>query len=500
MKNKYKISVTTLAILAMNLLLASCDDEPGSVHTIEPTAKFSVEAEKMEAEQKIIFKSLSNDEDGFITSCQWNLGDGTTATGEKVEHFYAVGGEYTVSLVATDNTGSSGEAATKTITIADAPAAGSIEPEKVWSFDLPGKVHYSSPAIGDDGTLYIGFNQATRENGGPNLFAIKDGSKVWEHAFLEGSANKSDKVSSSPAISEDGSLYMASFYSRNIFKLNAGTGAVDGEFYTDARIRYSCPVFAADGTVYVGGYSKGGKGFYSVNAPLTTQNWVFQAGEDFNSTPAVASDGTIYVSSTNDYIYAVNPDGTEKWNAQYGTWSATAIAIGADETVYFAGETSTGGVLIAFNPADGTEKWRVDLPQKVSHGGPAIASDGTIYLGGYEEKLKAYNPDDGSEKWSYTANGAIEVVPAIDNDGNIYFGDKAGFFHVVNPDGEKQRKTIKIGDEIISSAAIDSNGIIYVAANEGEIGKVFAYRTDATGPASGGWPMYAKDAKHSGRK
>ena len=138
------------------------------------------------------------------------------------------------------------------------------------------------------------------------------------------------------------------------------------------------------------------------------------------------------------------------------------------------------------------------MPLKAGHGGPAIAADGTIYLGGYEEKMIAYNPD-GTEKWTYTAKGAIETVPAIDNDGNLYFGDLSGFFHVVNPSGLNLYRVTQLGDEIHSSVAIGSDGVIYVAVNQGEFGKVFALKTTATGLQTGGWPMFAKDAKHTGR-
>lgn len=478
----------------------SCDSDDvaaGRAVTQKPVADFSVTAEKFRAEEKIVFTDQSSDTDGFITTWAWDFGDGESSADQSPEHFYAKGGEYTINLTVYDNTGSASIVSSQTVSIEQ--SLSSTPPTELWSYTLEGKLNHSSPALSDDGTLFIGFNQAVRENQGPDFIAIKNGAKVWDQVFFEGSANKSDQVRSSPSISADGSVYTASFFSRKIFKLNASTGAINGEYNTNARIRYSCPVFAADGTVYVGGYNKAGKGFYALDASLNAMKWVFEAGEDFNSTPAIATDGTIYVSSTNDNIYAVNPDGTEKWRAVYGTWSATAIAIGDDDTVYFSGENGAEGVLIAYNPVDGTEKWRKALPAKANQGGPSIASDGTIYVGGYEEKMIAYNPD-GSEKWSYTANGAIETVPAIDNDGNLYFGDLAGFFHIVSPEGEKLWKVVKLGDEIHSSAVIGSDGTIYVAANDGDFGKVYAFKTEATGLANGGWPMYAKDAKHSGRK
>ena len=52
---------------------------------------------------------------------------------------------------------------------------------------------------------------------------------------------------------------------------------------------------------------------------------------------------------------------------------------------------------------------------------------------------------------------------------------------------------------INNAAAIGSNGIIYVAANQGDFGKVYALKTNAIGLQSGGWPMYAKDTRHTGR-
>jgi hypothetical protein len=51
-----------------------------------------------------------------------------------------------------------------------------------------------------------------------------------------------------------------------------------------------------------------------------TLKWVFTMpnGNPVLSSPAVGADGTIYIgtgvaTSTNDYLYAINSDGTQKW-------------------------------------------------------------------------------------------------------------------------------------------------------------------------------------------
>ena len=44
-----------------------------------------------------------------------------------------------------------------------------------------------------------------------------------------------------------------------------------------------------------------------------TQQWAFQTGDMVTSSPAIGTDGTIYVGSWDNYLYALDPDGTEKW-------------------------------------------------------------------------------------------------------------------------------------------------------------------------------------------
>jgi PKD repeat protein len=47
----------------------------------------------------------SSDVDGSITTYAWDFGDGSTATGEQVNHEFTVAGDYTVTLTVTDDTG-----------------------------------------------------------------------------------------------------------------------------------------------------------------------------------------------------------------------------------------------------------------------------------------------------------------------------------------------------------------------------------------------------------
>ncbi|MGB5623006.1 MAG: PKD domain-containing protein [Gammaproteobacteria bacterium] len=72
-----------------------------------------------EAGSAIQFAGSGSDQDGTIASYDWDFGDGNNGTGANPLHTYASAGNYTASLVVTDNQGASSPAATADVTITD---------------------------------------------------------------------------------------------------------------------------------------------------------------------------------------------------------------------------------------------------------------------------------------------------------------------------------------------------------------------------------------------
>lgn len=386
-----------------------------------------------------------------------------------------------------------------------------------WTYTLPAPVQRTVPAIANDGTIYVAcsysdprtavVSPATTAN---NFFAVNPiGTQKWQASITEGALfDKVDQIEASPSINADGSIYIGGHFGRRMYKFNA----TDGTFSTKdlgSRIRYSAAAFASNGTVYQGTRNNGNKGFRSLTSDLTTENWISQSAIDFNSTPAIASDGTIYAISTNGNIYAINPDGTQKWAAAYsagGGFASSAIALASDGTVYASAKLNSpaspilpDGVLKAYNPTDGTEKWSVTfVGENAEQGGPAVAADGTVYLGNVGGKMQAFNPVTGAILWTYTAGAGIEVVPAIDNLGRLYFGATNGMFYVLNANGTEAYTPLSLGTRINSSAVINSDGKIYVAVTTSTTaGALIALKTTATGLQTGGWPMFGKNPQHT---
>lgn len=266
-------------------------------------------------------------------------------------------------------------------------------------------------------------------------------------------------------------------------------GTVIWSFDTGAGIEAS-PVVGADGTIYVGTH---GNNLHAVN-PDGTEKWRFDAGDPVYdelwntskgilSTPAVDKDGTIYFASLSNFLFAVNPDGTEKWRYPVhrftNIWSSPGI--GTDGTIYVGAEqhphgpgkvkTEISGRLYAINP-NGTEKWHFDCNCSGVSASPAIGRDGTIYSSGYEhidpEKdigkgiLYAFNPD-GTTKWEFKTEDWQESSAAIGDDGTIYIGSKEGKIYAINPDGTK-KWDFQTGDGVSAIPAIGEDGTIYVGS------------------------------------
>ena len=70
---------------------------------------------------------------------------------------------------------------------------------------------------------------------------------------------------------------------------------------------------------------------YAIN-PDGTKKWEFVAGSDVFSSPAIASDGGIDAGWDDNKIYAINPDGTKKWEYDAGSDVFATPANSSDST------------------------------------------------------------------------------------------------------------------------------------------------------------------------
>ena len=235
---------------------------------------------------------------------------------------------------------------------------------------------------------------------------------------------------------------------------------------------FSSPTIASDGTIYIG--STNGS-LYAFNSDGTTK-WITppQISAAFQSSPTIASDGTIYIGCSNGILYAFNSNGSQKWISYLGGVIYSSPVIGRDGTIYIA-SLNTISALYALNPFNGSQKWQSNISDNFLYITPAINLSGdTIYIGCVFQNLFAINTIDGSQKWSFLTTDGIVSSASIGKDGTIYIGCNDNNLYAITDNGTnpilKWSYPINfsfINYQITSSVAIDKTGTLYVGSSDG---------------------------------
>jgi outer membrane protein assembly factor BamB len=356
-----------------------------------------------------------------------------------------------------------------------------------WSFSTGGSVGYSSPAISDDGTIYI----ASEDPYGGSfykLFAVaSNGTKMWDFSF--GSSVRD----AAPSIARDGTIYIGSD-DHNVYAIRPD-GTQRWAFKTSdvVGLARSMPAIGNDGTVYVGTgnpYIGTGQGsLYAIN-PDGTQKWVLSSSSTAGgwSPVAISKDGAIYSAAYDGKLHALGSNGTEKWAVPINSWWGQAPSIGADGTVYVG---SNNGNLHAIG-TDGIEKWSFETGAAIGAGVPIIGPDGVIYVASINGKVYAINPD-GTQKWvaPYSSGGTF----ALGSDGTLYVGGYDDLkIKAVDSRNGTLKWEFKAGGAIAGSPAISRDGTIYFGSWDG---KLYALYSSSGGLADSAWPMAGHDLRHT---
>jgi len=466
--------------------------------------------------------------DGVLIALSGTANDGTTTTGQMVT---AGGGQFSFSGVAGGTYSLTPSLATYTFSPADigvtvnaADAAGQDFKDKLsgltlkWKYATGDAIYYSSPAIGADGTIYVG-NGAPFALGVPrNFYAFNpDGSVKW--SYLIG------VNTDSPVVAPDGTVYVQDTLS-TLYAFDPG-GTLKWKYPLQCSLDVGqvVPALGSDGTIYLGA-----DGLYAIDPGTGTMKWhvgVASAAGICSSTwgygqvrsgPAVGPDGTIYAavnvqSLVNAAVIAVSPAGTIKWELDLGgidpgnvDWMFSSPAIASDGTIYIGSETGMDATdvntVFALNP-DGSIKWTYGVPGgRTIRSSPTIGADGTIYIGAKAgntttAEMVALNPD-GTLKWIYPlalAGADIYSTPTVAADGRIFFGAETSLLYALNPDGTLSDTYDTNNGINWTSPAIAGDGTIYIGNNAGDF---FAIGSGSLGLAKSSWPKFHQNNQNTG--
>ena len=354
-----------------------------------------------------------------------------------------------------------------------------------------------------------------------------------------------DKVTSSPVIGNDGSVY-TTIFSGAIYALER-SGALRWTYHVDSYDIPSALMRDAEGNLYfsttkkVFSLSASGKkrwetdcasqnGRIEQGAALTRDVVYTTCGNNFaaldtadghalwklpypfiqyNTTPVVLRSGAIVVPEDWSLI-ALDRNGNPLWNfppPRYlqrkprpgltvdQMFFSSAIAVGSDESLYLG---SSDGEFSCLS-AEGVANWTYDAGPL--HGAdfiasPVITSDGTIIAVTTEMSVYAFTSA-GDLRWSTHVGDPVKSLvqpsPVVDSDGAIYVL-AAGKLIALAPDGTKLSE-LPLPSDAVTSPTLAPDGTLYIATDDKTL---YAVQTTSKELMNSAWPKYQRDLSNSG--
>ena len=356
---------------------------------------------------------------------------------------------------------------------------GAQEGELEWSFPAGGEI-FSSPAIGDDGTLYFGCEFSAQ-----SLYALDpNGNEKWHF-------QAANKVESSPLVAANGKIYFGD--NAHCFYCLNSDGTLAWKYDTEGIFCYSSPTISRDGSlifVQVAQDFMGGKNGVFAFTPNGTLQWVFRPPESLpelvSFSPALSPDShTLYCPGLG-VLYAVDTGGKLKWAYSAGISGgagglASTPAVDSQGNIYFR----IGELCYSVTPS-GDLRWQTSVLGGTYFSSPTIGRDGTIYVVGGEststESNHLYALDyEGNIKWVFSIHNSSESTPVIDGEGTIYLGTWSPHgspyaanlnFIAINPDGTEKYRAVFEGNpgifpDIDTVPVIGANKRIYLGSDNG---------------------------------
>ncbi len=263
----------------------------------------------------------------------------------------------------------------------------------------------SSPCTASPSGIWPVFRGDARHSGATDREAPNDSVLAWSLATGD------SILYASPAVANDGTVYIGNL-DKELIAVSYW-GAPRWVFVGEGNFRYSSPAIGEDGTVYVGGSD----GVLYAVRENGTRKWTFEAGGAIKTSPTLGADGRIYFGADDGRLYAVRPDSTLAWSYPTGGIVRSSPAVGPDGTIFFG---SADHYLYALWP-NGTLRWRAATGGEIKYCSPAVSLDNVVYFGSYDGYIYAVTVGQELVYATYTGH-AIRSSPALAPDGRLFVG------------------------------------------------------------------------------
>jgi outer membrane protein assembly factor BamB len=390
----------------------------------------------------------------------------------------------------------------------------------LFEFQADGRI-VSTPAVGSDGTVYFGTENAT-------LYALDCfGSLKWEWKYdcvdicpqaFEGS----------PAVGDDGTIYVGDdiaipnyFFAvtpEGVTKWKYETWSINGQM--DAS-----PAIAQDGTIYAGGHGDvdgggplgqlvalGADGFPLADFPIPTKAiegspvavgfiaYVGQTG--MNGLSLLSSVFSVMDTSYKLWETPLTQAGDYVWEGI----SLSSLSVDSEARIVAAENAPMTGRsrLVLLDRESGAVLRAIDLGSVSVAGAPVVgrARFGEDVVVALESgRLISANPDSGGVIFTFDIElgYSMKGSPLLGDDDHIYAAADNKLYRITK-EGDipgNIQNPITLSDTVTSSLAMGRGGVLYMGT---EGGKLIAAGTGAGGldPAAP-WPSFRHDERNTGR-
>ncbi len=380
---------------------------------------------------------------------------------------------------------------------------------------LPGEDFISSPALGE-ALQGSELRPALLIGGTDERFYAYDPYQVETLYMASAGAGVFEEFASSPAIGPDGTVYIGN-ENGGFYALNTA-GAIKWVFPETLGQNAFSSSAAVDGNFI---YLAGEDGFlrkFRDNGNFWTELWSYPLSSDINSSPVILPNGKVVVVDDSGYVVCVNAgDGSLSWQYLINAGVASSPAVDADGNIYIGTDE---GVLVSLTQ-DGSLRWTFQVEEQTFndiYSSPVIDQSGNIYFGcenGFFYKVTpAGSKDWKTEVWS---NASLSGTAVLTADGVIYLAAQVDsttekLCALNSADGSKRWEVVltsladhvgnrgrprRLALDLYPSPVVDRYGIIYVASARGGIYAVAGRPGGYLMPSP--WPMFRHDVRHTGK-
>ena len=264
---------------------------------------------------------------------------------------------------------------------------------------------------------------------------------------------------SNPVFSPDGkTMYIpTSTPAGHLFAIDV----VSGEFkwvFAISQITYGGGALVApDGTIYQCVRNATINNVYAIN-PNGTQKWAVKLDAAIGAFPALSADGVLYCLTNKSTLYALDASsGAIKWQQSLDGATGSAVAIDKAGNVY----AGTSAAIYSFKP-NKEQNWKLE-EVNVTEQATFALKDQVLYATLKNGGLVAVDMTNGTKKWTYPTTKGDAYFPIADKNGNVYFTEKGSqTVHAVNAAGSKIWEK-NVGNNLnYSGGALSTDGILYV--------------------------------------